>query len=111
MAEEGLRKDEGKLRLDLIPAEWVEGLGAVLTFGAQKYEDRNWEKGMAWGKCLGPGLRHVFKWVRGETYDEESGLHHLYHAAWNFLALAYYQERNLGTDDRGNPKDRSDKGS
>jgi len=30
----GLRYDEGKLRLDLIPLEWYEALGAVMTVGA-----------------------------------------------------------------------------
>jgi hypothetical protein len=108
MADEGLRYDAGKNRLDLIPAEWIEGLGEIMTFGANKYEDRNWERGMPWSKCLGPALRHVVKWMRGETLDEESGKHHLLHAAWNLLALYFYQEKNLGTDDRSAASTKSD---
>jgi hypothetical protein len=100
MMEEGLRYDEGKVRLDLIPAEWVIALGSVLTIGAKKYADRNWEKGMKWSKCLGPLLRHVFKWVAGEDYDQESGRHHMEHVAWNALALVSYHNRKLGEDDR-----------
>ena len=95
----GLRYDTGKVRLDLLPAEWIWGLGQVMTAGAAKYEPRNWEKGMAWSKVLGPMLRHVFKWMAGETYDPETGCHHLAMVAWNALALMVYQLRMIGQDD------------
>jgi hypothetical protein len=45
--EEGGRKyDTNKLRMDLIPPEALTSLGRILTFGAVKYDSRNWEKGM-----------------------------------------------------------------
>jgi len=96
----GLRYTEGKVRLDLIPFEWVWGLGQVMTTSTAKYPDRNWERGMAWTTCVGCLLRHVFKWLAGERTDAESGCHHLLHAAWNCLALVSYETRGLGTDDR-----------
>ena len=95
----GLRHDTGKVRLDLLPAEWVWGLGQVMTAGALKYAPRNWEKGMAWSKVLGPMLRHTFKWMAGEIYDAETGCHHLAMVAWNALALMVYQLRLIGEDD------------
>lgn len=98
----GLRKDDGKNKLDLIPPEWIWALGAVLTQGAEKYAVRNWERGMAWSKMIGCGLRHVFKFVCGERYDPESGCHHLAHAAWNFLALMTYDIRKIGENDLPN---------
>ena len=98
-APTGLRYDTGKVRLDLLPAEWIWGLGQVMTAGAAKYEPRNWEKGMAWSKVLGPTLRHWVKWLAGEMYDPETECHHLAMVAWNALALMVYQLRMIGTDD------------
>lgn len=95
----GLRHDNGKVRLDLIPPEWVMVLGNVLTAGANKYADRNWELGMPWSKIWGPLLRHAFKWLLGEQYDKETGCHHLAMVAWNALALMTYQMRGIGTPD------------
>lgn len=97
---DALRYDEGKLRMDLIPAEWIEGLAEVLTMGANKYEARNWEKGMPWDKVYGPLQRHAWKFWGGEDTDPESNLSHLLHVAWNALALYSYQKRNLGNDTR-----------
>lgn len=98
-APKGLRYDAGKLRLDLIPPEWIEALGAVLTAGAAKYADRNWELGMKWSKCHGPMMRHIVKWLKGERDDPETKCRHLAHVAWNALALMVYEMRGLGEDD------------
>ena len=95
----GLRYDKNKVRLDLIPPEWVWGLGEVLTAGAKKYADRNWEKGMKWSRVVGPLLRHLYKWGAGETYDKDTGCHHLAMVAWNALALMSYDLRNIGEKD------------
>lgn len=96
----GLRHDQGKLRLDLIPAEWELELGNVTTKGSLKYAPRNWERGMAWMKMIGCAKRHILKFLLGEHYDPETGCHHLALAAWNLLALMSYDMRRLGTDDR-----------
>jgi hypothetical protein len=45
-------------------------------------------------------LRHIWKWFRGEVNDDESGLHHLAHAAWNCITLMEYERCGIGTDDR-----------
>jgi hypothetical protein len=95
----GLRYDTGKERLDLIPSEWPWALALVLSVGASKYEERNWEKGMKWSKMVSCALRHFYKFVAGERFDQESGIHHLAHAAWNILALMSYDIRGLGKDD------------
>lgn len=98
-ASQGLRYDDSKNRMELIPPEWIEALGEVLTKGARKYADRNWEKGMAWSKMIGCTFRHMMKFLRGERYDAETGCHHLAHAAWNLLALMSYDVRGIGADD------------
>lgn len=91
----GLRYNEGKCRVELIPPEWPWALGMVLTRGAIKYADRNWERGMSWSYMIGSILRHTFKFMCGERYDKESGNHHMAHAAWNCLALMSYDLRGL----------------
>ena len=50
VSKEGLKHDQGKLRFDLIPPEALIELAKVLTYGASKYNDRNWEFGMAYGR-------------------------------------------------------------
>lgn len=64
--------------------------------------ERNWEKGMAWGRLSGALLRHLFAWMNGEDRDPESGMRHLAHAACCALMLLSLTIRNVGTDDREN---------
>lgn len=101
LSESALRFDSGKLRMDLLPPDAISELAKVYTFGAQKYADRNWEKGMSWSRVVASLLRHTFSWMAGETYDPESGIHHMAHVAWNALTLISYCLRNVGADDRG----------
>lgn len=88
----GLRFNEGKLRYDLVHPLAHEGMVKVLTAGANKYAERNWEKGMAWGTVLASLKRHIAAFEKGEDYDPETGLLHIDHAACNahFLS-AYYK--------------------
>lgn len=95
----GLRFNFGKNQLELIPNEWIWGLGMVLTRGAIKYAVRNWERGMKWSYPLGCALRHMLKFACGERYDAETGCHHLFMAAWNCCALATYDIRKIGEND------------
>lgn len=104
--KEGLRYNEGKNQLELIPPEWIWALGMVLTRGAAKYEERNWEKGMKWSFVFGSMMRHMLKLACGEMYDPETGCHHAAHIAWNGLAYMSYHLRGVGTNDMG--KERKD---
>ncbi len=95
------RKDDGdKARYDLIPPELLEATAAVLTFGAQKYGERNWEKGMKWGRPFAALMRHMWAWWRGEAKDPETGMSHLWHAACCIAFLVAFEERKIGGDDR-----------
>lgn len=100
---EGLRYDDGKNRLDLLPPEWVLALGKVSTKGSIKYAPRNWEQGMKWSKVWGPLLRHAFAWLGGQKIDKETGCHHLALVAWNALALMTYEMRGIGENDLPTP--------
>lgn len=94
------RFDTNKLRMDLLPVEWTVELSKVLTRGAEKYGDNNWQKGMEWSRCVGSLYRHLTKWQSGITFDSETQCHHLAHVAWNALALLTYQLEGVGVDDR-----------
>lgn len=95
------RKDDGdKARYDLIPPELLEATASVLTFGAKKYGERNWEKGMKWGRPFAALMRHMWAWWRGEARDPETGMSHLWHAACCIAFLIAFEERKIGGDDR-----------
>jgi len=96
----GVKFDEGKLRYDLVPWDAMDEIVKVLTLGAKKYEDRNWEKGMDWGRCIGATFRHVKEWAMGNSRDDETGLSHLAHAGCDILFLLAYEGRKIGKDDR-----------
>lgn len=95
----GLRFNGGKNQVDLIPPEWTLAVGEVMTKGALKYAPHNWERGMKWSIMVGCALRHLLRFVSGETYDSETGCHHLAHVAWNALALMSYDVRGVGEND------------
>lgn len=79
-ANPGTKFDAGKPPLDLMEMEFVEETAQVLAFGARKYAAHNWRKGIAVTRNLAAACRHLFKVMRGEDIDPESGLHHLAHA-------------------------------
>lgn len=97
---EGRKNDEGKLRYDLIPPRSLEALARVYTIGSAKYTDRNWEKGIKWGRVFAAMMRHAWAWWRGEIYDQVDGQHHLGSVAWCAFALLEYELTHPELDDR-----------
>jgi hypothetical protein len=97
----GIKKDAGKPRWDLLPMESINAVAEVLAFGAKKYSADNWRGGMDWGRMLASANRHLnAAWAAGVDFDEESGHHHLAHAACCVLMLLWYVQTNTGTDTR-----------
>lgn len=98
--EEGLRFNSGKTRHDLVPAFAQEQYARVLTKGAEKYAERNWEKGMKWSKVLSSLERHLQAIKSGEDYDKETGLLHSAHIMCNAAFLTEYYKIYPQGDDR-----------
>ncbi len=96
----GVKHSDGKARFDLIPPLPLIEVAHVYSVGAEKYEDRNWEKGVPWCKYFAAMQRHMQAWLAGEDCDEESGLHHMAHAAWGCLTLIEYARTHPELDDR-----------
>lgn len=107
---EGTKFDGGKIRLELIPPELLFAVGSILTFGADKYDDRNWEKGMKWSRVFGAAMRHAWSWWGGKgpttksflfgELDDETKRSHLWHLGCCVAFLIAYEEREIGEDDR-----------
>lgn len=79
--EKGTKNDQDKLMYELLPAQTIQDLVRVLTFGAKKYSPDNWKKvPHATRRYYAALMRHVEAWRMGEEKDPESGLPHLSHA-------------------------------
>lgn len=99
MKGDGLRYNQGKRRYDLVQPWAHEQMVNVLTKGAEKYAERNWENGMVWSKVLSSLERHLVAIKKGEDYDPESGELHAAHLACNAHFLtAYYKIYPQGDD-------------
>jgi len=85
-----MKYDGGKLLAHIIFEDFPDAIKEVVrvaTFGARKYERSSW-------KTVSNGLqrysdakaRHFLESAAGVDLDDESGLDHLAHEAWNALA-------------------------
>lgn len=97
---EGKKYDSGKVPLGLFPREAIIEICKVLDFGAKKYGRDNWRKGMKWTRVSDAALRHLFAWISGDDYDDESGINHLAHCGCCIAFLLVYQICGFGEDDR-----------
>lgn len=96
----GLRYNKGKRRYDLLPPDTMALLADLLTRGAEKYAERNWEFGMPYSDALGSLERHLMDWKAGVDADDETKMSHMIHVMCNAMFLATWQARKVGTDDR-----------
>jgi hypothetical protein len=96
----GIKHDEGKLRMDLVPISAIEAMAEILGFGSSKYGDRNWEKGLAYSRVYAALLRHLTAWFDKQGLDEESGKSHLKHAMCCLAFLVEFERKQTGEDDR-----------
>lgn len=96
----GGQKGSKQARYDLIPPRPLEFIARVYGKGCEKYAERNFEKGYAWGLSFASCQRHLWAFWQGEELDPESGLPHLAHAAWHCITLMQFCESHRDLDDR-----------
>ena len=86
---EATKFDAGKPLL----ATWPRAMllvGAISALGKAKYKD---DCNFLFGDSLGTkrtaeaALRHIYQYLSGETYDDESSKHHIAHAICELLML------------------------
>lgn len=95
-----MKNDSGKPDLSLISYELMVMLARVREFGNKKYEKNNWKKGFKVTRSLAAALRHIFQFLSGETYDQESGISHLGHAVASLEHAIHDMEHRPENDDR-----------
>lgn len=95
--------DEGKPAFELIPPQGMLELARVAEYGRKKYGAQNYAEeadNWSWLEPIGSILRHTWYFLRGQNNDDESGLPHLAHAAFNALMLIDLVHHGKGKDNR-----------
>jgi len=92
---EGLKYDGEKPRWDLLPLDIIEEVVRVLTFGAKKYKEHNWQK-VENGKMryFAACFRHLTSWSKGEDVDSETGCSHLAHAICSLIFVMWHHKNS-----------------
>ena len=100
-----LKYDQGKPRMELLDPYAIDQLAHVLSFGAQKYADHNWRKGLSKTRLLAAALRHLFAYLGGEDKDSETDLSHVAHAMCCCMFIIGLENRpDLDDRYKGEPK-------
>ena len=98
--KKGVKFDDKKIRMDLLPDDMLEEVAKVLTLGSKIYDDDNWIKVPNAVKRYTGALRRHYKdyWkaqFRGREdlrYDKESGCSHLAHLVCCALFLMWFEQ-------------------
>ena len=94
----GFKYDGDKERWDLLPWDIIKGIVQVLTYGAKKYADNNWQNVPNGRKrYFAAMMRHLIASEQeGEDTDKESGIDHLFHALCCLVFVAYFKFKEKG---------------
>jgi len=98
-----LREALGTPYMRQVPLEGIAAGAAALEYGALKYADRNWEKGLPWQQMIDSLKRHIDDFERRKDYDDGptgSGLPHVCMIMAGALMLSTSVMRDIGEDDR-----------
>jgi hypothetical protein len=92
---EGVKFDNNKIQMELLPLRELREVARVLTYGAKKYAPDNWKKvPNAKERYTGALLRHLTEYREGNTFDHETcpdPLRHIAQVACNALFLLYFE--------------------
>ena len=97
---EGSKHDNGKPDLSLVPFIAVSTEALALGFGEKKYGRYNYTNGFEVSRLTAAALRHIFAYNGGETFDLESGLHHIGHARATLAMLLHCEQLGTLRDNR-----------
>lgn len=93
-----------KINTNLVPYELTVMAALSLNYGADKYEPRNFEKGLSYTSCLESIKRHAVAMECGEDIDEDSALPHLAMLAASVAMMCHNYLQGVLIDDRPIPK-------
>lgn len=100
LEEKGLKYDQGKPDLSILPIEALEAMAAAFTYGAKKYQRNNFKKGIEVNRTLAAALRHIYAKLNKQDFDIESGVDHLGHALAAIAMAIYTLKHKPELDDR-----------
>lgn len=90
-----VREDkQGKGRFDLLPWCAISRVARHMQQSLETYEPRNWEKGLPIHSMLDSALRHLARYMDGETGED-----HLCAAATNLLMAMWMEEKRPDLQD------------
>lgn len=86
--------DEGKPRLSLVPPSLIEAVGAIRTYGTEKYRnDPDGWRQVEPDRYVDALMRHLVEFLKDRNaVDPESGYPHLWHMACNVAFLIEMQQ-------------------
>lgn len=87
--------------MQLIPGPALAHIATAFRDGAEKYGPYNWrDKAVSSSIYVAAAMRHIELWFNREENAQDSGVHHLGHAAACLSILMDAQETNMLNDDR-----------
>ena len=89
-----VRDTGGKGRMDLLPMCALLRVSKHMEDALTHYPERNWEKGLPMHSMIDSAMRHLAKYMDGQT-DED----HLSAAATNLLMAMWTEEKRPGLQD------------
>lgn len=99
-SSQSARHNQGKVQLREVDPAFIIGLGEVLTAARGFYDEGNWQKETKFSTPYESAQRHLLKFWSGQELDDQTGKHHLLHAATNLMFLFYHLDSGKGIDDR-----------
>ncbi len=100
MKEQGIKHDKHKPQLHYFPVEVLFSVARVFEYGARKYDDWNWSRGLRFSRLFNAAQRHLWAWFAGHEMDNESGLHAIDHAICDLMMLRWMIIHREDLDDR-----------
>lgn len=94
-----------KVDTTLVPYELIIQAAIGLNYGAEKYEPRNYEKGLSYRQLCGSIDRHNRAIMAGELYDQDSGLPHITLLASSIAMFCHNWMQGRIIDDLPPPKE------
>lgn len=102
----GVKNDKNKTMFSLLPTHATAAVAEVLTYGAKKYAPNNYKyvKGWKW-RYIDAALRHIWEHMKGNKFDDETGMWHIAHACSCLLMLL---DNNITDQPFGDYRDKND---
>jgi len=98
--EKATRNNSGKPKWHLMDMPSFEPMIRALEWGAERYGEFNWQKGLSVIETLDSLQRHFIAFQNGQDIDEESGKSTLGHLACNVMFLLWTMQNKPEWDDR-----------